>query len=235
MSEFAFTTQQQRVLTLLAQGSTVAAAAEAVGVHRNTVANWRRAGSPAFRHAWQTAQWEQAQYWRDQMQTLGELAVKTLHQVMTDGAATPSVRLRAALAVLDKISKPASAEPPLPRKIAEREAAMEAAMGAASLGSEIMHNPAHSHADVEPEVEQNEGLDAGSAPCAPMHNPAQRCTRDEDPEDQDYDYDENEEPLSEAELASVLGPFEELNRAFEADMALKAASRENSTSSEQEL
>jgi len=111
MSEFAFTQQQQRVLTLLAQGSTVSAAAETAGVHRNTIANWRRAGSPAFKHAWQTAQWEQAAYWRDQMQSLGNLAIDALRTTLTDERTTPSVRLRAALAVLDKISKTAPAEP----------------------------------------------------------------------------------------------------------------------------
>jgi hypothetical protein len=109
MTEPILTAQQQHVLALLAQGSTVEAAADAVGVHRNTVSNWRRAGSPEFRSAWQSAQIEQAAYWRDQLQLLGDVAVESLLHVLQDPKTSPSVRLKASLAVLNVISKPVPA------------------------------------------------------------------------------------------------------------------------------
>jgi hypothetical protein len=109
MTEPILSKQQQHVLALLAQGSTVEAAAEAVGVHRNTVSNWRRAGSPEFRSAWQSAQIEQAAYWRDQMQSLGDVAVESLLHVLQDPKTSPSVRLKASLAVLNVITAPAPA------------------------------------------------------------------------------------------------------------------------------
>lgn len=56
MPEQILSSQQQHVLMLLAQGTSVADAAAAVGIHRNTVSSWRRTGSPEFRKAWQTAQ-----------------------------------------------------------------------------------------------------------------------------------------------------------------------------------
>jgi hypothetical protein len=109
MTEPILTAQQQHVLALLAQGSTVEAAAEAVGVHRNTLSNWRRAGSPEFRNAWQSAQIEQAAYWRDQLQLLGDVAVESLLHVLQDPKTSPSVRLKASLAVLNVITAPAPA------------------------------------------------------------------------------------------------------------------------------
>jgi hypothetical protein len=109
MNEPILTTQQQHVLALLAQGNTVSAAAKAAGVHRNTVSNWRRAGSPEFRNAWQSAQLDQAAFWRDHLQLLGELAVKALMNILQDPKTSPSVRLKASLAVLNVIATPAPA------------------------------------------------------------------------------------------------------------------------------
>ena len=106
MTEPILSTQQQHVLALLAQGSTVGAAAKAAGVHRNTVSNWRRAGSPEFRNAWQSAQVEQAAYWRDQIQVLGDVAVTSILCVLEDPRTTPSVRLKASLAILNVIATP---------------------------------------------------------------------------------------------------------------------------------
>ncbi len=110
MTEPILTTQQQHVLALLAQGNTVGAAARAAGVHRNTVSNWRRSGSSEFRNAWQSAQLDQAAYWRDHLQLLGEIAVKSLLHVLQDSDTTPSVRLKASLAVLNVIVTPAPAQ-----------------------------------------------------------------------------------------------------------------------------
>jgi hypothetical protein len=160
MTEPILTAQQQHVLALLAQGSTVEAAAEAVGVHRNTVSNWRRAGSPEFRSAWQSAQIEQAAYWRDQLQLLGDVAVESLLHVLQDPKTSPSVRLKASLAVLNVISTPAPAHE------------------ADELVTPALHIPAQSRTTPPDPLEEfvNE-----AASCAPQ-DLAQSCT-DCPPED----------------------------------------------------
>src|SRR5580658_7281212 len=93
------TEPQQLVLKLIAQGSTAIAAAASVGVHRNTIANWRR-GCERFKANYSIALYEQALHWHDAMQALAPLAVHTLHNLLTDEKTSASVKLRAALAVL---------------------------------------------------------------------------------------------------------------------------------------
>ena len=97
---------------MLAQGKTINAAAEAVGIHRNTIANWRRS-SESFRNQWHTMQYEQAMYWRDEMQALAQIAVDALLKTLTDEKTSPSVRLRAALAVLNKVTEVPAKQPDL--------------------------------------------------------------------------------------------------------------------------
>jgi transposase-like protein len=161
MPEPILTTQQQHVLALLAQGSTVGAAAKAAGVHRNTVSNWRRAGSPEFRNAWQSAQVEQAAYWRDQIQVLGNVAVASILCILEDPRTTPSVRLKASLAVLNIIATPP------PAHQAEELVTPE-------LHIPDLHNPA-------------QAIPAQAIPAQPAaatsasQNPAQPCTTKPDP------------------------------------------------------
>lgn len=69
MNDTLLTDLQQTVLTLLAEGSTLSAAAEAAGVQTNTVTGWRT-NSQEFNQAWQVALHEQAVNWRNQMQAL---------------------------------------------------------------------------------------------------------------------------------------------------------------------
>jgi transposase-like protein len=113
---FPFTTElskvQQLVLTQLASGQTINEAAAAAGVHRNTIANWRRS-SESFRNHWHTMQYEQAMHWRDEMQSLAPIAIKTLQDLLIDPKTPPTVRLRAALAVLDKVATPPPIQPDL--------------------------------------------------------------------------------------------------------------------------
>ncbi len=106
------TPQQQQVLVSLAQGQTVNAAAAAANIHRNTIANWRRS-SETFRGHWHNMQYEQAMHWRDQLQSIAQVAVDAILKTLTDEKTPPSVRLRAALAVLDKVTAVAPAQPGL--------------------------------------------------------------------------------------------------------------------------
>ncbi len=110
MASDVFTAPQEQVLTLLASGSTMAAAAEAAGVHRNTVSNWRRS-SASFRQSLESARYQQAMHWRDQLQPIAPLAIFTLKDLLTDPKTSASIRLRAALTIFSTVSTP---EPPEP-------------------------------------------------------------------------------------------------------------------------
>jgi transposase-like protein len=56
---------QHLVLTLLAEGHSLSAAAAAAGIHRNTIRNWRRT-VPSFAREIEFAVLEQALVWREE-------------------------------------------------------------------------------------------------------------------------------------------------------------------------
>ncbi len=101
----ALTPDQQQVLALLALGKTVGAAAAEAGIHRNTIANWRRSSAP-FSREFHAMHYEQALYWRDEMQAASPMAVRCLVHLLQDSRVAPSVLLRTALAVLDRAIAP---------------------------------------------------------------------------------------------------------------------------------
>ena len=107
----AITAQQERVLALLSAGSTLSAAAASAGVHRNTIAYWRRT-SVSFRHSLARAIAEKALYWREQAEQLAAPAIEALRTIVTNAATPPGVRLKAALAILEKIAGPAEPDAP---------------------------------------------------------------------------------------------------------------------------
>jgi hypothetical protein len=99
------TPTQETVLSLISAGSTTVAAAEAAGVHRNTILNWRRS-SAHFRAALCRAREEKVLFWRDQNEQLAAAAIDALRSILTDPSAPASVRLKAALHVLDRSCAP---------------------------------------------------------------------------------------------------------------------------------
>ncbi len=101
---------QEQVLALISAGSTASAAAEAAGVHRNTVGNWQRS-SPAFRKALNQASYDQVLFWREQAQQLAAAALDTIRAILDDPAAPAGARLRAALAIIDRASAPLPMSP----------------------------------------------------------------------------------------------------------------------------
>jgi hypothetical protein len=105
------TPTQQLVLTLLAGGSSVTAAAKATGVHRNTIGNWRRA-CPEFQQAFAVASEEQEQLWREEVNSLGGLAISAIRDILECGpfssalnGTAAGVCMRTAIAVIDRIHK----------------------------------------------------------------------------------------------------------------------------------
>jgi hypothetical protein len=99
------TPDQHHVLTLLAEGHSLSGAAEAVGIHRNTIRNWRRS-VPAFAREIEFAVREQALVWHEQALNLAPKAAAVLEEILNDPAAAASLRLRAALAVLKMAAEP---------------------------------------------------------------------------------------------------------------------------------
>jgi transposase-like protein len=102
---------QQAVLAALVQGATITAAAEASNVHRTTVHYWCRT-QPEFRLALQQAKQIHTEAVRDELRQLSADAISVLREIMHSKQAPPSVRLRAALAVIDATAAAEAA--PLP-------------------------------------------------------------------------------------------------------------------------
>ena len=155
---YALTPQQLAVLCALSSGVTTLTAAEQAGVHRNTINNWRRNSLP-FQRALADAQYDRALHFRESIEDLVDLAVKSLHELLTDPKTPPSVRLKAALAIISTASTP-----PEPKK--QIELIMETA-------NEIADAPTPSipvHKDVQPAAPMH---NAAQPPATPVHNPAQ--------------------------------------------------------------
>jgi transposase-like protein len=105
MSDHLLSSDQLAVITALSSGASVTDAAAQAGVHRNTITNWRR-NVLAFQHALANAQYDRALYHREKIEAEVDLAIATLHQLLADPATPASVRLKAALTVLQTASTP---------------------------------------------------------------------------------------------------------------------------------
>ena len=92
---------QAQVIAALAQGRTATDAAHDAGIHRTTIHHWFRT-QPAFNAAFQEAQREYVETLRDGMRDLAARAVETLRNLLDDPNTPPAVRLRTALAVLQR-------------------------------------------------------------------------------------------------------------------------------------
>ncbi len=105
MNDLVLSTQQLAVICALSSGATMTDAAEQAGVHRNTIANWRRNALP-FQYALAHAQYERALVFREKAEALADLAIGTIQAILTDPKAPAGVRLKAALAILQTASTP---------------------------------------------------------------------------------------------------------------------------------
>jgi hypothetical protein len=123
------------VLDLIAAGASATAAARQAGVHRNTVSNWIH--TDVFQAALQQARAARDVLLRDAAQPLLDRAIAAIGQIMENPDASPSVRLRAAIALFDRAARyvlPDPADLPLPD---------------ASPAPEIVQ-PMHNNAQAEP-------------------------------------------------------------------------------------
>jgi phage terminase small subunit len=91
---------QAQVVAALAQGRTVTAAAQDAGLNRNTIYNWLH--DPEFKTAVEEAQREYVAILSDGVRDLAALALETLRNLLEDPKTPPSVRLKTALAILQR-------------------------------------------------------------------------------------------------------------------------------------
>jgi transposase-like protein len=112
MNDLPFSNQMFQVIDALLSGANLTQAAAAAGVHRNTVANWRR-NSPEFQQALAQAQSDRDFLYRERAADLADLAFTSLREILSDPKAPPSVRLKAAtfiiqtaMPTLNKADKP---------------------------------------------------------------------------------------------------------------------------------
>jgi hypothetical protein len=99
------TPDQEKVIAAIIAGATLQAAADAAGVHRNTVAYWRRT-SIRFRESLIHAQYEKAIAIREQAETYAADAWAAVAAIVTDPKVSASVRLNAARYIIEKASTP---------------------------------------------------------------------------------------------------------------------------------
>jgi len=94
---------QVQVVAALAEGRSVTRAAADAGIHRTTIHKWIRT-SADFRKAVDEARDHFFECVNDQLNELSTVALDTLRQLLTSPDTPPSVRLHAALAVLERPS-----------------------------------------------------------------------------------------------------------------------------------
>ena len=108
---FQLAAQQQQVLALIASGFNATTAARHAGVHRNTITNWLK--TEPFREALVEARLEkQILYW-DEAETLVAEVIHDLRNLSHDLAVSPSIRLKAMLALLQHANRVLPCDAPL--------------------------------------------------------------------------------------------------------------------------
>ena len=105
MTDSGLSAQQILVIDALSNGVTVTEAAAQAGIHRNTINHWRR-NDLAFQFAFAHAQYDRALFHRERAESLADQAYSTLEALLADPNTPATVRLKAALYILEKASTP---------------------------------------------------------------------------------------------------------------------------------
>ncbi len=91
---------QVEVAAALAMGGSIVSIARRTGVHRSTIHNWLK--DAAFSAALADLRQQHAAQLDGQLKQIANQAIDTIRQILADSKVAASVRLRAALAVLDR-------------------------------------------------------------------------------------------------------------------------------------
>jgi hypothetical protein len=113
MIDSGLTPQQIEVIDALSFGASLNDAAIQAGVNGKTAANWRRS-LPQFQAALAHAQYDRALWHHEGAEALAGLAFQTLRDILADPKASPSVRLKAAIFVIEKATVPPPPDPNQP-------------------------------------------------------------------------------------------------------------------------
>jgi hypothetical protein len=92
---------QAQVIAALASGQSITAAASAAGVHRSTIHNWLKTDQQ-FQTEFDEFRQNTVELLREQLAGLERSALAALKRLIDDEKTPPSVRLKAALAVLQR-------------------------------------------------------------------------------------------------------------------------------------
>jgi uncharacterized protein YecA (UPF0149 family) len=159
---------QLKVAQALAEGKPVAAAARAAGVHRTTIHQWMRT-QPAFTRALEEARTEYDQNLSDELAELAASALATLKALLEDPKTTPSVRLKTALAILERPraperswTLPTTVESPEQRAYAEGLAFVEADAKAAKIAAAMQKSGVTPGTPAPPKAPRNAPCPCGS-------------------------------------------------------------------------
>ena len=164
-----FTLAQTTVVQALATGATVTEAAALASVSRTTIYHWH--DEPAFQHAVAYAQQEYAITIRDRMQALAAKALDKLEALLDNPNASPSVILKASLAILNR--PPQGWTLPSP-SVADCAPAIEQASARMEADPEVVRNKqaylqrlTKLYTKSDPSISQNEpdGQTPRGAPC----------------------------------------------------------------------
>ena len=99
------TPKQHQALALLAEGQSVTAVAKTCHLHRTTIHYWKRS-SPEFAYTLQDACFENAGHWRAASNQRAEAALALIDTFLADPKTPASVRLKAALHILNAATAP---------------------------------------------------------------------------------------------------------------------------------
>ncbi|MFN7938596.1 MAG: SEC-C metal-binding domain-containing protein [Bryobacteraceae bacterium] len=169
------TPRQLEVIQALSTGLSVTAAADAAGIHRTTVHHWSR-NIPEFRDTVAAVKQAQIDLTRDEMNSLAAPSIAILRKVIEDETASPSLRVRTALAIIKFVTTPEKSPSPKDASIdqlldgayltgyhqaQERAAAAEEN---SAVQAEIHHNSSLStpQADEQPQTPRNALCPCGS-------------------------------------------------------------------------
>ena len=105
MTDSVLSQPQVQVICALSKGVNTTDAAAQAGVDRQTIAQWRRNSLP-FREALAHAQYDRAMFFREKAEEMVDLAFETLDALLTDPKASASVRLKAAIFIIEMATTP---------------------------------------------------------------------------------------------------------------------------------
>ena len=175
---------QAQVIAALAQGRTITDAARHAGIHRTTIHTWFR-DQPVFKSSFEEAQREYVETLHDGMRDLAARAVETLRSLLDDPNTPPAVRLRTALAVLQRPrfpkpgwQLPERIETPREQEVVDQLVEIEADYRAMRMSEALQKNAQQKEKEQEPPPAATPIARRATCPCGSGNKYKRCCGRD---------------------------------------------------------